>query len=558
MPVLPSGRYVGIMSERARYHAARMKLRVTESTPHHQLYSLVDILIEQPHGASGSREPVSFSGYTLASLPWLGQWEERDRRFFFQWIREPTQVRLIEQARHRLLAEKSLPKEQVYAYPLRLYSLLRHRLEELPLARASAGQWQRTLLNLKQDGLRREELDWSGVMGFLACQPKGRVIDKAEVLGAIDFSAIQPRLSNELTCDHGCRLPFHEVVQKMAAYQLQLAGLVVGDKDLGIIRFSCDSPAYRIGVIRPGGRALPVAPQPRWFVLGPYSQAIAHPERKSCVLFHTRQEAMQAAELNAVRNHRARCDLDYRAQYEYMTLHGGEDYREWLVTLPDYHQSHFTGHFYERNILLHIRSKVRCTRNGRRVLFIEELQSDWLQAVARDGLRSGIPLAPFRREWPSLALKLMLLHVVESGLDGIAWTDAAVHELRYEKVLTPLRRLYDEELPRILNRLAKPWGAGVGRGAFDTRRPWLHAVRTKGSWKVEGGAGKFATRARYSKQEALALIERHSKAVSLELPVWYLPEGMRRYIIEHGLPFFGEQLANMTPFVERQRAADSE
>ncbi len=546
------------MSERARLHATRLKLRVTEATPHHQLYPLVDILIEQPQGAHGSGKSYGFSGYTLADMNRIKQWEERDSHFFLEWIRETPQVSTIEQARRRLLVEKTVPKEQVHAYPARLFSLLHRRVSALPMRRATAGQWQRTLLNMKRDGIRREELDWSGVIDFLARQPKEVAIDKGLLLGAIDFSAIQPRLSNELECDRGCRLPFGEVAQRVAAYQLQLAGYAVAEKDVGVVRYSSRSSNYRIGRVWPSGRALCGVEQQRWFVLGPYGQAIGHPDDKSPRCFASSQEAQQVANQHALRSYRLRCDLTYRAHYEYMTLHGGEEYREWLVTLPDYHRSHFTGHFYERNILLHIRSKVRRARDGSRVLFIEELQSDWHQAAARYGLRGGIPPAPFRREWASLALKLMLLHVVESGLDGIAWADAAVHELRYDKVLTPLRRLYDEALPRTLNRLAKPWQVQVGRGEFDTRRPWLHAVRSKDCWKVEGGAGKFATRARYNKHEALALIERHSKAVTLSLPMLLLPEGMRRHIAEHGLPLFGEQLEAVSLSAPEQRITDSE
>ncbi len=541
MPVLPSGRFVGIMSERARYHAARLKLRVTEATPHNQLYSLIDILIESPQGAAGSGQSFCFSGYTLASVKWLEQWEECDRRFFLQWLREPAQVSIIEQARRRLLVENALPKEQVYSYPSRLYSLLHHWLQALPLARASAGQWQRTLLNMKREGLRREELDWSGVMNFLARQSREAMIHKDRLLGAIDFHTITPRLCNELECDRGCRLSFREIAQRLPAYQLHLAGLGVNERDIGIVRYAA-VPNYRVGMIWPEGRSLHAPEHPCWFVLGPYGQAIAHPDRTKSRLFSSREEAFQVADLHALRNHRLRCDLAYRNQYEYMSLHGGEDYREWLVTLPDYPHSHFIGHYYERNILLHIRSKVRQVGDGSRVLFLEEVQSDWQQAAARYGMRHGIPRAPFRREWVSLALKLMLLHVVESGLDGIAWSDASVHELRYDRVLTPLRRLYDEEIPRLLNRLARPWQAQVERGLFETRSPWLHAVRSKDCWKVEGGAGKFVTRARYSKHEALALIERHSKAVRLGLPLLLLPDGMRRHIAKYGLPLFGERL----------------
>ena len=558
MPVLPSGRYVGIMSERARFHAARQNLRVTENTPHHQLYPLIDILTERKRDEHDSSNRYGFSGYTLADLNRTLQWDETDSRFFFAWLREPSQVRTIEQARHRLLVEKSVPKERVYAYPSRLYSLLQYRVETLPLRRATAAQWQRTLLNMKRTGVRREELDWSGIIDFLTRQPKEVMIEKSVVLGVIDFSAIQPRLCNELECEQGCRLEFTDMAQKLATYELRLAGYAVGDTDIGVLRYRSGGPKYRIGRIWPSARALAGLDAQYWFVLGPYGQAITRPEKKAHTFFATAEEAKQVARQHALRTHRLRCELNYRAQYEYMSLHGGEEYREWLVTLPDYHRSHFSGHFHERNILLHIRTKIRRTVDGSQVLFIEELQSDWHQAAARYGLRSGIPLAPFRREWAGLAIKLMLLHAVEKGLDGIAWADSSVQELRYDKVLTPLRRLYDEELPCLLNRLARPWQAGVERGRFATRSPWLHAARSKDSWKVEGGAGKFATRARYNKQQALALIERHSKAVTLELPMLLLPGGMRDYIARHGLPLFGEQLIHLSAKVVPQRSPESE
>lgn len=547
MPVLPSGRYVGIMSERARFHAARQKLRVTEKTPHHHLYPLIDILVEKPNRERGTSSAYGFSGYTLANLNWIGQWEEADRNAFFEWIRQPAQVQLIEQARRRLLAEKGMPRERSYAYPQRLYSVLRQRIETLPMQRAKARQWQRTLLNMKREGIRREELDWSGVLDFLSQQPEEIAIDKTLVLGAIDFSAIQPRLSNELECERSCRLPLGEVAEKMAAYRLQLAGLPVSKRDIGVVRYRSSEPSYRIGVIRKNGRAMTTGDKPCWFILGQYSQAIAHPEDKRRILFDTRQDAIAAAELHALRNHRLRCNLTYKTQYEYMSLHGGEDYREWLVTLPDYQHSHFNGHFYERNILLHIRSKVRHTLDGQRVLFIEEVQSDWQQASLRYGSRGGVPRAPFRKEWALLAMKLMLLHVVEKGFDGLAWANADVHELRYDRKLTPLRRLYDEEIPRLLSRLTQPWGGEISHGRFVTRSPWLHAARTKESWKVEGGAGKFVTRARYNKEQAQALIARHSKQVTMTLPMLLLPDGMRQHITRHGLPLFGERHTDTAP-----------
>jgi hypothetical protein len=335
-------------------------------------------------------------------------------------------------------------------------------------------------------------------------------------------------------------LQFREVAQRLYGYQLQLAGYPVADNDIGIIRHHAHRPHYRIGILWPGGHTPRSLHQHSWFVLGPYAQPIAHLREKARYFFASVTEALQVANQHALRNHYLQCELAPRERYEYMTLHGGEEYREWLVTLPNYHHSLFNGHFHERNILLHMRTKVRHISGSQRVLFIEELQSDWHQLSERSRRFEEIPPAPFRKEWVSLALKLLLLHAVERGLDAIAWADAGVHEMRYDKKLPQLRRLYDEELPHTLLRLGKPWQAQLTRAEFATRSPWLHASRHKEHWRVVGGAGRFVTRARFDKGEALALIERHSKAVTLNLPLLVLPEAMRAHIAEHGLPLFGE------------------
>src|SRR5512143_802618 len=231
MPVLPSGRVVGIMSERARYHAARLKLHITEATPHRELYSLIDILIHAPRGTHGSGSDYHFSGYTLTDVRLFNQWDERDRQFFFKWLTEPAQISTIELARQRLLLEKEAPKEHIYPYPARLYSVLQRRVAALELRSATPAQWKRTLLNMRQSGLRRDELDWSSVLIFLDTQKKGEAIRKGRSLAAIDFSHIELKLSSELECNRNCQLPFREVAQRLAGYQLQLAGYAVADED---------------------------------------------------------------------------------------------------------------------------------------------------------------------------------------------------------------------------------------------------------------------------------------------------------------------------------------
>ena len=194
-------------------------------------------------------------------------------------------------------------------------------------------------------------------------------------------------------------------------------------------------------------------------------------------------------------------------KFEQYQLPGGENYREWLLTLPSNVKPEDRGTAYERetgddfrsshfdqpNILAHIRTNERTDADGKRVLFIEEIQSDWAQKgrkngfnvpvtgyqVFVDGVAAGapyeskidaydhktralkhnapdkveirevqalqsaqsagnkglVPLAPFvtdTKSWTALALKRMIAHAVENGFDSVAWTTGEQQAARYD------------------------------------------------------------------------------------------------------------------------------
>ena len=151
-------------------------------------------------------------------------------------------------------------------------------------------------------------------------------------------------------------------------------------------------------------------------------------------------------------------------QWSHIAWSGGEGYREWLITVPFYPASYFSSHFNVRNVLAHLRCDVRQGPDGERVLLLQEVQSDWAQD-GRRAISSGDMNAddnecpPFLKEWPALAMKLVLLHAAQQGLDVVAWTRGAHQVFRYEGLgATGLSELYDRTLPRVVNRLMKPFG----------------------------------------------------------------------------------------------------
>jgi hypothetical protein len=148
-------------------------------------------------------------------------------------------------------------------------------------------------------------------------------------------------------------------------------------------------------------------------------------------------------------------------------------------------------HFEEPNILAHIRHDDRIDTEGKRNLFLEEVQSDWHQAGKQEGYRTpvdknelarqldnandayqtlskklaanpedaqakadaraafqetqrleraynaaaaqrGVPEAPFKNDWHELAMKRMLREAAEKGYDRLSWTTGDQQAERYD------------------------------------------------------------------------------------------------------------------------------
>lgn len=218
-------------------------------------------------------------------------------------------------------------------------------------------------------------------------------------------------------------------------------------------------------------------------------------------------------------------DLD-TTKYSKYTMPGGENYREVLLTLPvkdnvtkvssqapsgwgntdggtdglverGNNRADFrSGHFDQPNILAHLRVNDRVDADGKKVLFVEEVQSDWHQAgrkrgyagdvskelekintertalmdeklryeklaepyvkegkdapqdivegwtlaanklqslqMKQDRLSVGVPDAPFKNNWQELAMKRAIQMAAEGGYDRIAFTTGKTQAARYD------------------------------------------------------------------------------------------------------------------------------
>jgi hypothetical protein len=341
-----------------------------------------------------------------------------------------------------------------FGVPL-LRSKLCDRVATRARAKASAAQWLGTVRNLAQKGLRGEELERSGLIDFLdAAGADALPLAGKDLVQAIDFSAL--RIS---------------VIANITEARTQLRFEVVPDRRLARIKGEAKPQAgqrrrlclfdrvlgYRIEEVEHAA----LWGQDRHWQAVTFDGRVLRNRVTRRAIFASPEEAAARAQEHA---REVLPKLLASERWADWSWTGGEEYREWLITLPCYPASYFSGHFVARNVLAHVRCDLREGADGERVLMLHEVQSDWAQESRRamrdfDEGHEAVPLAPFLNEWPALTFKLMLLHAAHLGVDALGWTRGAHQVHRYRGLgAEGLKKLYDHTLPREANRMVKPYG----------------------------------------------------------------------------------------------------
>ena len=343
--------------------------------------------------------------------------------------------------------------DDVFGLPL-IFSTLQRLLRNLAKSKAGAEQWRKTIENFHKKGLRVEEFDRSNLMPELAAlDESGEQVSASELVNLCDFSAMRlsviPVINSAQRQLRFTSAPERALkrTKKLPKAQTRQIRTVAGfDPVLG----------YRIEQVE---HQTLWGSESHWQAVMHDGQVIRNIMKQTLV---TDQEtAVALAASHAKLNFPKRVALGRFSRYAWT---GGEAYREWLITLPYHPGSYLTGHFDVRNVLAHIRCDVRDGADGERVLLLQEVQSDWAQSSRRAIACGDMNVwddecSPFLKEWPGLAMKLVLLHAAHQGLDAVAWTHGAHQVLRYKGLgASGLNELYDRTLPREVNRILKPCG----------------------------------------------------------------------------------------------------
>lgn len=390
------------------------------------------------------------------------------------------------------------------------FSALTRAAENVGIAKAPAQQWLNTLRNVP--GVKAEEIAWVGLEEWL--QSLGRSATKAEV---VDFLAAN-------------QIEVQDVVrggESQNRFRQERDRIVVELTALGYMPTIYDDVVSLVD--RDGHEWRYHEADGRWFTYATSAATLVNnleeieartlPQEVAGLADRLQEMAIEMTDVGAMMT----STDDDETRYSQYTLPGGENYRELLLTLPekdtitktkvkvprgwgdendmgvethgDTGADYRSGHWSEPNILAHVRFNERTDADGKRVLFVEEIQSDWHQAGRRHGYkpenkpitldsireldeayevtfsngkvsrvgkgvigsnasdekireyyasvirdmegqlrddqRNMVPNAPFKTSWPELAFKRVIRWAAENGFDRVAWTTGDQQNERY-------------------------------------------------------------------------------------------------------------------------------
>ncbi len=321
--------------------------------------------------------------------------------------------------------------------------------------KAEAVQWLGTIQNLGNRGLRKEELYRSGLLKFLEERSRDNApLRGGELAQRLDFSSLGLSVIPNIGVARN-QLHFEVVPNRRVPKVKDRAKPQAGQQRY--LRFFDRVLGYRIEEVEHPT----LWGNDRHWQAVTYSGTVLGTQANRRVIFDSSEAAMSRAKEHAREVVPKMLPSERWIDWAWT---GGEEYREWLITLPYFPVTYLSTHFNVRNVLAHVRCDLREGADGEKILMLHEVQSDWMQEVRRalheDGRDEELAeQSPFLHEWPALTLKLMLLHAASLGVDALAWTCGEHQARRYNGLgVRGLKELYDRTLPRDANRVLRPFG----------------------------------------------------------------------------------------------------
>lgn len=514
---MPDGSELRLRSSRFDERQRRSRITLPKVSTCWDYAPLIDVVRKEP-----GFDRLFFTGKTAAQ--WLSDLQihqSPDHQRFRQWY-EAVVNRHLDSLKRRQRVPDNHYCIVIASPPLE--SSLPRLVRELGLKRSSAGQWLGTLRSLVTKGIKPEELEESGVLVRLERFVGDAQLSQSQILQMIDLSHVVPKLTCESQYGFVSKGLWLEMCRRIPEREFKRRGLL-GRQSAGalhIMRFKHQALGWSI--VRSRYSDLFTRRKDWWMVLDDKGYAVKQP----LYGFDTAEDAIEYAQSHMSQRFSSYGRDHAIPKWERFSLPGGDGYQEILLQLDDWPENYQPRHYRTRNVLVHLRTGVRQTQDGRRVLFLDEIQSDWhadlhaeVKPESRKRRDTPPPHAPFRKEWPLLSLKLMLWWAQQSGVDGLAWSTDELQLARWRSYGPP-ETLYRSVIPDAAQTLAKlldlPFESTQVSVRTNSRRVELG---TEG-WIVRNANGCQITKPFRSRHQAESFADQTGSFLAVKVPVIWI------------------------------------
>jgi hypothetical protein len=283
--------------------------------------------------------------------------------------------------------------EQAQIQKAQFYSALEQGIAGIDAESLATDGWKQRIQGLVNKGLvKKEELEWSGLLEWLDGH-SGDKLTRAQMLEYLEGNGVQVRvLTRERVSKTNYEYFQFEKALANIERDLDEAGNLTPE-----VKSALDEMRSRANQMRQA--------YPRWantsnVQMGSMFEEMLRADNEAVsVLRDTVQAALDKTFVSTgvSQNAYSVATYLYRASFErpeipelprydgYRVDGDAKNYRETLVTIPRYGPAtsdQYVGkHWDEENVVVHVRSTERIDANGKRVMFIEEVQSDWGQDI---------------------------------------------------------------------------------------------------------------------------------------------------------------------------------
>jgi hypothetical protein len=434
--------------------------------------------------------------------------------------------------------------------PLNLWSPLLRKLNEIPQAKALAEQWIGLIQNFEKYGVSETEIEWTNLVELLNTA-RGQKLSKEVVIREITKSPwCQLSLVRQVNDDFEPSLNFYRLPDPRKAPPVQIKRgtreqqfSVFRDPTFGLcvnLHLECDRGLF--GRHRYWTLVLPQGKKKFGFFEGSKE-------------FETSRQAMTYAR-NLLSRFRQRLANEgfvgtTKSENEFENYHlpGGDNYTEWLVTLPNFPASYWGPHFDYPNVVAHVRTTCRSNTEHQKVLLLEEIQSDWNQSLrdvelgkAKNYLMDNPPPDnPYRHQWLETALKAMLTLAARQAVSGIAWLPGKVHAQRFPWANEQgLAGFYDDVVRKAVAKLGKSWNLRLQVTRVFPHENNLGIVQTNdGMFSIYQRTPRELIDSKISTKTHAESIVAELEERTEEVPMLILTEACKADIRANGLPALG-------------------